>query len=163
MILLLLNILIYLYSVRQHLSIETKHEKKNERTNEQTKERKKETRNTYFVLGSEPEISYLYSSKSGSKRLFSASHIPIPFGVYNIHDEQHLIESLAQLILDHLHIQRWLFKINDYYDGLGIAHCDITQYLSCYNYLVKQAVRHADQWSNRTIQVEINSMNNKTE
>ena len=63
----------------------------------------------------------------------------MPFGDYDIYDEKHLFQSLTKLILDHLDIQRWIFKIDDYFDGLGIAYCDIIEHLSCYDYVYKHA------------------------
>ena len=77
----------------------------------------------------------------------------MPYGEYDIYDENHLFRSLAQLILDHLNVQRWLLKIDDYFDGLGIAYCDINQHLSCYAHVLNEAINYADQWSNREIQV----------
>jgi hypothetical protein len=64
----------------------------------------------------------------------------MPFGVYDIYNEKHLFESLAQLILQHIDIQRWIFKIDDHFDGLGIAYCDIALYLPCYSNILKNIV-----------------------
>ena len=105
-------------------------------------------------IGCEPEVSYLYSTKSGSKRIFKSSNVPMPFGEYDIYNQKHLYKSLARLILKHLYVQRWIFKIDDHFDGLGIAYCDIAIYLPCYNDVVKEAERFAEQWSNELVQVE---------
>ncbi|CAF2899332.1 unnamed protein product [Rotaria sp. Silwood2] len=104
------------------------------------------------IFGCEPEVSYLYSTKSGSKRIFEASKVPVPFGEYDIYNQQHLLESLAQLIVEHLDVQRWLFKIDDDFDGLGIAYCDVVTYLPCYKNVLKEAARFGDKWSNRWAQ-----------
>ncbi|CAF3362603.1 unnamed protein product [Rotaria socialis] len=104
------------------------------------------------MFGCEPEASYLYSTKSGSKRIFEASKVPMPFGEYDIYNQQHLFESLAQLIVEHLDVQRWLFKIDDDYDGLGIAYCDVVTHLPCYKNVLKEAARFGDKWSNRWAQ-----------
>jgi len=106
-----------------------------------------------FHLGCEPEVSYLYSTKSGSKRIFEASKVPMPFGEYDIYNQQHLFESLAQLIVEHLDVQRWVFKIDDDYDGLGIAYCDIVSFLPCYKNVLKEAARFGDKWSHKWAQV----------
>jgi len=78
----------------------------------------------------------------------------MPFGEYDIYDEKHLVKSLAQLIIEHLDIQRWIFKIDDHFDGLGIAYCDIGIYLPCYQNVLKEAEQFAENWSNKAVQVE---------
>jgi hypothetical protein len=113
----------------------------------------------YNYLGCEPEVSDLYSTKSGSKRIFEASKVPVPFGEYDVYNQQHLLESLAQLIIEHLDVQRWLFKIDDDFDGLGIAYCDIVSHLPCYKNVLKEAARFGDKWSNRWAQVKNNYSN----
>jgi hypothetical protein len=65
----------------------------------------------------------------------------MPFGVYDIYNQKHLLESLAQLILKHVDVQKWIFKIDDYFDGLGIAYCDIAMHLPCYKNLFNEAER----------------------
>ncbi|CAF3409746.1 unnamed protein product [Rotaria sp. Silwood1] len=104
------------------------------------------------IYGCEPESSYLYSTKSGSKRIFKSSNVPMPFGEYDIYNQKRLLESLAHLILEHLDVQRWIFKIDDHFDGQGIAYCDIAIYLPCYKDMLKEAEKFADKWSNSTVQ-----------
>lgn len=79
----------------------------------------------------------------------------MPFGEYDVYNQQHLFESLAQLIIEHLDVQRWLFKIDDDFDGLGIAYCDVVSYLPCYKNVLKEAARFGDKWSNKWAQVII--------
>ena len=81
----------------------------------------------------------------------------MPFGEYDIYNIQHLYESLAQLIVEHLDVQRWLFKIDDDFDGLGIAYCDVVTYLPCYKNVLKEAGRFGDKWSHRWAQVSRHS------
>ncbi|CAF1395000.1 unnamed protein product, partial [Didymodactylos carnosus] len=104
------------------------------------------------VIGCEPEVSYLYSSKSGSKRVFEAATVPLPYGEFDVYNQQQLYESLAQLIIEHLDVQRWLFKIDDDYDGLGIAYCDVVKYLPCYKTVLKEAARFGDKWAHKWAQ-----------
>jgi hypothetical protein len=77
----------------------------------------------------------------------------MPFGEYDVYNQQHLFESLAQLIIEHLDVQRWLFKIDDDFDGLGIAYCDVVGHLPCYKNVLKEAARFGDKWSNKWAQV----------
>ncbi|CAF4056524.1 unnamed protein product [Rotaria sp. Silwood2] len=104
------------------------------------------------MYGCEPEVSYLYSTKSGSKRIFKSSNVPMPFGEYDIYNQKRLLESLAHLILEHLDVQRWIFKIDDHFDGQGIAYCDIAIHLPCYKDILKEAEKFADKWSNSSVQ-----------
>lgn len=77
----------------------------------------------------------------------------MPFGEYDIYNLQHLYESMAQLIVEHLDVQRWLLKVDDEFDGLGIAYCDVVAHLPCYKNVLKEAARFGDKWSNRWAQV----------
>ena len=61
----------------------------------------------------------------------------MPFGKYDIYNEKQLFEALTELILDHVEIQRWVFKIDDHFDGLGIAFCDLARYLPCYSHILQ--------------------------
>jgi hypothetical protein len=61
----------------------------------------------------------------------------MPFGEYDIYNEKHFFEALTQLILEHIDIQRWIFKIDDHFDGLGIAYCDIANYIPCYSHILE--------------------------
>ena len=82
-------------------------------------------------------MSYLYSTKSGSKRIFKSSNVPMPFGEYDIYNRKHMFDALTRLIIEYPNIQRWIFKIDDDFDGLGIAYCDIAIHLPSYANLFK--------------------------
>lgn len=69
----------------------------------------------------EPEVAALFSSKSGAKRIFEAAALNMPPGVRDVWSEDEFYLGLSRLILKHLDVQRWLFKIDDESGGRGTA------------------------------------------
>ena len=77
-------------------------------------------------------------------------------------DYKHLLlqlhECLAQLITENLEVTRWLFKLDDEYDGRGIAYIDIGDHLHCYQWALKEAARYGEKWKKKWAQVHITVM-----
>lgn len=73
------------------------------------------------LMSSDPQKHFTFSSKSAAKRLFLNIDIPCPPGAYEIYDEKELINSLTILIANNLNINNWVFKIDDEFNGRGIA------------------------------------------
>ncbi|NWZ94133.1 IQCH protein, partial [Nesospiza acunhae] len=94
------------------------------------------------LLGSEPAVAQLYSTKSGSKRIFASAGVPTPPGEWNIHSREQLLRALSQLVLDNLEVQRWLFKVDDEHAGDGTAFCDVTAHLECYPWIRREQQGH---------------------
>ncbi|NXT68699.1 IQCH protein, partial [Chaetops frenatus] len=100
------------------------------------------------LLGSEPAVAQLYSSKSGSKRIFASAGVPTPPGEWDIHSREQLLGALSQLILDNLEVQRWLFKVDEERGGNGTAFCDVISHLECYPWIQRECQGHGPEvWS----------------
>jgi len=72
-----------------------------------------------------PQICHLYSSKSGSRRVFAAAGVATPPGEFDVYSLQQLHEVLSRLICENPDVTKWLFKIDSGFDGRCIAYLDI--------------------------------------
>lgn len=69
--------------------------------------------------------SMIYSTKSGAKRLFALAYLNVPYGIHDIYSTTDIFSSLGNLILQYLHINRWILKIDQSNSGDGIAYIDL--------------------------------------
>jgi hypothetical protein len=66
-----------------------------------------------------------------------------------------LQEVLALLITENLNVSRWLFKLDDHFDGQGIAYVDIHENLPCYKWALREAQRYGEKWNKKWAQVSL--------
>lgn len=53
----------------------------------------------FFIhSGTEPEISNLYTTKSGSKRIFQSAKVDIPFGEFDIYNKEQVCAVLLLIL-----------------------------------------------------------------
>uniref|UniRef100_A0A8C3AGA1 IQ motif containing H n=1 Tax=Cyclopterus lumpus TaxID=8103 RepID=A0A8C3AGA1_CYCLU len=76
------------------------------------------------ILAPEPAIAQLYSTKSGGRRIFTEAEVDLPPGQGDIYTLNQLHGTLARLMTQNIHVQRWLFKMDSEHGGRGTAYCD---------------------------------------
>ncbi|XP_042266793.1 IQ motif-containing protein H isoform X1 [Thunnus maccoyii] len=104
------------------------------------------------ILGPEPAIAQLYSTKSGGRRIFTEAEVDVPPGQGDIYSLNQLHETLAELMTQNIDVQRWLFKMDSEHGGRGTAYCDIC-HLSCYNWALQEYHRYGPKlWNTKWIQ-----------
>ncbi|KAF7239584.1 IQ domain-containing protein H [Varanus komodoensis] len=102
------------------------------------------------ILGSDPAVTRLYSSKSGSKRVFAAACVPVPPGQCDIFSRQQMVDILSQLVIDYPEVKRWVFKVDHDFGGNGTAYCDVISHLKCYPWILKESQRYGpEMWKKR--------------
>lgn len=77
------------------------------------------------ILTDEFELTNTIFTKSGSKRVFELNNIPFPISAWDIQTEAEFYETLADLIRKYLHVNVWLFKIDNEINGRGIAYLQL--------------------------------------
>ncbi|XP_055365677.1 IQ motif-containing protein H isoform X2 [Betta splendens] len=107
------------------------------------------------VLGPEPGIARLYSTKSGGRRMFTWAEVDVPPGQGGICSLNQLHETLAELMAQNLDVRRWLFKMDSERGARGTAFCD-TCHLNCHSWALQEARRCGpDLWNTRWVQESV--------
>uniref|UniRef100_A0A7S4HAW2 IQCH-like ATP-grasp domain-containing protein n=1 Tax=Guillardia theta TaxID=55529 RepID=A0A7S4HAW2_GUITH len=97
------------------------------------------------LLSPEPQVATVYSSKSGSRRIFSIAEVNSPPGAYDLYSTEETLHALARLIFERLDVQRWLFKIDDEFGGRGHAWLE-TSALQSHAALLRERERSLNLW-----------------
>uniref|UniRef100_A0A1I8JM34 IQ domain-containing protein H n=2 Tax=Macrostomum lignano TaxID=282301 RepID=A0A1I8JM34_9PLAT len=106
------------------------------------------------ILCSEPEVTELYGTKSGAKRVFQAASVPTPPSDFDIYSSGQLQDCLAQLITENLSVRRWLLKMDTEFDGRGIAYLDADR-LPCFEWALRERQRFGENWSQKWAQEKV--------
>uniref|UniRef100_A0A3B4TXE7 IQ motif containing H n=1 Tax=Seriola dumerili TaxID=41447 RepID=A0A3B4TXE7_SERDU len=107
------------------------------------------------ILGPEPAIAQLYSTKSGGRRIFTGAEVDVPPGQGDIYSLNQLHETLAELMTQNFDVQRWFFKVDSEHSGRGTAYCDVC-HLSCYNWALQEYHRCGPElWKTKWIQESV--------
>uniref|UniRef100_A0A8L0DTQ7 IQ motif containing H n=1 Tax=Oncorhynchus mykiss TaxID=8022 RepID=A0A8L0DTQ7_ONCMY len=98
------------------------------------------------LLGPEPAVARLYSTKSGGRRIFTGAGVNVPPGQWDIYSLQQLHETLAKLMTNHMEVRRWLFKMDSEMGGRGTAYCDVS-HLNCSTWAQQEYSHHSpERW-----------------
>eukprot|EP00002_Diphylleia_rotans_P032497 TRINITY_DN6832_c0_g3_i2.p1 TRINITY_DN6832_c0_g3~~TRINITY_DN6832_c0_g3_i2.p1 ORF type:complete len:1023 (+),score=225.37 TRINITY_DN6832_c0_g3_i2:269-3070(+) len=97
------------------------------------------------ILGSHPDTTSAFASKSGSKRIFAAADVNIPPGTWDVDSRSSLISELARLITANIHIPKWLIKLDHEFGGRGHALFD-ANFLPNIAGLRLRAQRSPEEW-----------------
>ncbi len=103
-----------------------------------------ENKNSYIIPGIPSKVDSLLSMKincpmmfdnyqdsnaifckSGCKRIFELSGLAIPISAWDIKAEEDFITSLLNLIRNYININIWIFKIDNEFNGRGIAYLNL--------------------------------------
>ena len=82
----------------------------------------------------------MHTSKASSKRLIQRLNIPTPIGALEIYDETEFINTLTVLIANNKDVNTWILKIDDEFQGRGIAYINIDSIVPLYEVLHKSTV-----------------------
>ena len=77
------------------------------------------------MLAAEPSLATLYSTKSGSKRIFAMADVNAPPGAHDIYEEEELHAALTKLVAANTHVKRWLFKVGIVWRHWAWATCGV--------------------------------------
>eukprot|EP01028_Stygiella_incarcerata_P008597 TRINITY_DN377_c0_g1_i13.p1 TRINITY_DN377_c0_g1~~TRINITY_DN377_c0_g1_i13.p1 ORF type:complete len:1237 (-),score=383.23 TRINITY_DN377_c0_g1_i13:158-3868(-) len=87
------------------------------------------------ILGPDANLSVLYGSKSGSKRIFGLADVNMPIGAYDLYDRGEVVSVLAKLISQHPSFERWVIKIDNEIFGRGFAFLPVSYLISLERYV----------------------------
>ncbi|EAS06221.3 IQ calmodulin-binding motif protein (macronuclear) [Tetrahymena thermophila SB210] len=77
------------------------------------------------IMGGDPQISFVNSTKSAARRIFHSCKIDVPPGAFEIYDETEFINTLTVLIANNPEISTWVLKIDDEFQGRGLAYYNV--------------------------------------
>lgn len=77
------------------------------------------------ILSGDPQITKIYTTKSGAKRIFHQAEVPIPMGAHDIYSIDEFMIQLTKLVAQNLYINTWIFKIDDEFNGRGHASINV--------------------------------------
>jgi hypothetical protein len=77
------------------------------------------------IMASDYNLTGVMFSKSGCKRLLEIGEINSTVSAWDIYDEDEFYNQLTSLIISYPKYNTWIFKINNEFNGRGIAYFDL--------------------------------------
>jgi hypothetical protein len=97
-----------------------------------------------YLLSGDPQKGKYFSTKSQSRRLFIGSDIPVAPGAVELYDIGEFINTLAVLIANNRQIRTWVVKIDDEFNGRGLATINVHKIRDIRRLLNQQPEEDAD-------------------
>lgn len=104
------------------------------------------------VYGPDPEVTHLYSTKSGARRIFQAADVDMPPGEFDVYNIQQLVECLAELVTTYPHIHKWLIKLDCQFDNRGTYVLDVARNLPCLPTVRREREKIGENWKHKSFQ-----------
>ena len=109
------------------------------------------------ILTGSPDINNHFSKCSTSYKLFEELNMPLAPSIVFIYKKEEVIPSLTKLIIENMHTERWLFKIDNEHNGRGIAYFDVTSCSALVD--IKKNIANLEE---RELYVDVQSILGKT-
>eukprot|EP01063_Lacrimia_lanifica_P014184 TRINITY_DN20824_c0_g1_i1.p1 TRINITY_DN20824_c0_g1~~TRINITY_DN20824_c0_g1_i1.p1 ORF type:complete len:929 (+),score=385.08 TRINITY_DN20824_c0_g1_i1:177-2963(+) len=77
------------------------------------------------MISPDPTVAAHFASKSGAKRIFELADVVTPIGAYDMFEEGELLVILSKFMAEYPEYPRWLIKIDNEFNGRGLACVDV--------------------------------------
>lgn len=78
-----------------------------------------------YLMSGDPQKSKYFSTKSQARRLFIGADLPVPPGAVELYDLAEFVNTMSVLIANNRQIHTWMVKIDDEFNGRGIATINV--------------------------------------
>ncbi|OAF68102.1 IQ domain-containing protein H [Intoshia linei] len=103
------------------------------------------------IFGCDPYVHQFLHNKTNTKKIFIELKLDLPPNDIDILNIDQLYESLAQLMIENLHVEKWALKINNSFNSDGILLVNVTK-MESYLFVLKEYNRYQERWNNKWAQ-----------
>lgn len=103
------------------------------------------------MMGPDPDVADLFSTKTGAKAVFAAADVgTAPSVQMDLFSTEAIFRGLAKIVATNLDVPRWIFKIDDEFGGRGHAYFDVAT-LPSYESLMEEKRNSTKIWDHPTV------------